>query len=162
MKCQTPPLVAFAATVFAAISLLGICQTSLASAQSAVFRNPAGLSKPNGYTHVVVINASKLILISGQTGADEHGKVPTNFAEQAKRAFLNLQTALTAAGAKTSDLVKLNYYVVGLNPERLQALREARDSFINREHPPTSTLVGVQALFREDVQLEIEAEAVLQ
>jgi 2-iminobutanoate/2-iminopropanoate deaminase len=40
-------------------------------------------------------------------------------------------------------------------------LREARDRIIDKEHPPVSTLVGVQALFREDVEVEVEAEAVI-
>jgi 2-iminobutanoate/2-iminopropanoate deaminase len=40
-------------------------------------------------------------------------------------------------------------------------LREARDSVIDKEHPPASTLAGVQALFREDVQIEIDAEAAI-
>jgi 2-iminobutanoate/2-iminopropanoate deaminase len=43
----------------------------------------------------------------------------------------------------------------------LLALRDARDSFIDPQHPPASTLVGVQALFRDDLQIEIDAEAVL-
>lgn len=42
--------------------------------------------------------------------------------------------------------MKLNHYVVGLNPDRLLALREVRDRFIAKEHPPASTLAGVQAL----------------
>jgi 2-iminobutanoate/2-iminopropanoate deaminase len=41
------------------------------------------------------------------------------------------------------------------------ALREARDSVIDKERLPASTLAGVQALFRDDVQIEIEAEAVI-
>ena len=69
--------------------------------------------------------------------------------------------ALAAAGAKPADLIKINYLVVGLNHEKLIALREARDSVIDKEHPPASTLAGVQALFRDDVQIEIEAEAVI-
>ncbi len=130
-------------------------------AQKAEFRNPPELSKPNGYSHVVVVNHGKLVLISGQVGLDKNGKVAGSFGEQAKLAFANLKVALAAAGAEPRDLVKLNYYVVGLNQQKLLALREARDSVIDMEHPPASTLAGVQALFREDVQVEIEAEAVI-
>jgi enamine deaminase RidA (YjgF/YER057c/UK114 family) len=39
-------------------------------------------------------------------------------------------------------------------------LREARDSVIDKERPPASTLAGAQALFGDDAQIEIEAEAV--
>jgi 2-iminobutanoate/2-iminopropanoate deaminase len=132
-----------------------------ALSQQVQFKNPAELSKPNGYTHVVIVNRGKLIFISGQVGMDKDGKISGDFAEQARQVFANLQAALSAAGAKPSNLVKLNYYVVGLNHEKLLAIREARDRIVDKEHPPASTLAGVQALFRDDVQLEVEAEAVL-
>jgi len=50
--------------------------------------------------------------------------------------------------AKPSGLVKINYFVVGLNHDKLMALREARDGVSDKEHPPVSALAGVQALFR--------------
>lgn len=133
----------------------------VAGAQNAEFLNPPELSRPNGYSHVVVVNRGRLIFISGQVGMNKSGKVAGNFSDQAKSAFANLKTALAAAGAKPVDLVKLTYYVVGLDQEKLLALREARDSVIDREHAPASTLVGVQALFRRDVQVEIDAEAAI-
>jgi 2-iminobutanoate/2-iminopropanoate deaminase len=132
-----------------------------APSQQVEYRNPPELIKPNGYAQVVIVNRGKLIFISGQVGMRKDGKVSSDFADQARQAFANLQAALTAAGAKPTNLVKLNYYVVGLNHDKLLAIRETRDKIIDKEHPPASTLAGVQALFREDVQLEIEAEAVL-
>jgi 2-iminobutanoate/2-iminopropanoate deaminase len=131
------------------------------TSQQVQFKNPSDLSKPNGYTHVVIVNPGKLIFISGQVGVNKDGKISSDFATQARQAFTNLQSALTAAGAAPSNLVKLNYYVVGLTHDKLLAIREARDRIIEKDHPPASTLAGVQALFRDDVQLEIEAEAVL-
>jgi len=133
----------------------------VAASQQVEFKNPPDISKPNGYTHVVIVNRGKLVFISGQVGMDKDGKISTDFTGQARQAFANLQAALAGAGAKPENLVKLNYYVVGLNHEKLLAIREARDKIVNREHPPASTLAGVQALFRDDVQIEIEAEAVL-
>ena len=130
-------------------------------AQSVEFKNPSDLSKPNGYSHVVVVNHGRLIFVSGQVGMDKDGKMAGDFAAQAKQAFTNLKLALAAVGARPSDLVKINYFVVGLNHDKLVALREARDGVIDKEHPPASTLAGVQALFREDVQVEIEAEAMI-
>ena len=129
--------------------------------QQVEYKNPSDLSYPTGYTHVVIVIHGKLIFIAGQVGMDRNGEISSDFAEQARQAFSNIQAALKAAGAKPDNLVKLNYYVVGLTHERLLALRQARDKIIDKDHPPASTLAGVQALFREDVQLEIEAEAVL-
>jgi enamine deaminase RidA (YjgF/YER057c/UK114 family) len=132
-----------------------------ARSQNVEFRNPPELAKPNGYTQAVIVTHGKLVFLSGQVGLEKDGKVVGDFAAQARQAFANIQAALAAVGAKPADLVKLNYYVVGLNHEKLVALREARDKVVDKDHPPASTLAGVQALFREDVQLEIEAEAVI-
>ena len=144
-----------------AIGCVLIGLVPIVRAQSAEFKNPSDLSKPNGYSHVVVVNHGRLVFVSGQVGMDKDGKMASDFAAQAKQAFTNLKLALAAVGAKPSDLVKINYFVVGLNHDKLVALREARDGIIDKDHPPASTLAGVQALFREDVQVEIEAEAVI-
>jgi 2-iminobutanoate/2-iminopropanoate deaminase len=146
----------FFATVCALLGVLPVV-----SAQSVEFKNPPGLSKPTGYSHVAVVNHGRLVFVAGQVGMDKEGKMANDFSAQAKQAFANLKVALAAAGAKPADVVKINYFVVGLNHDKLMALREARDSVIDKEHPPASTLAGVQALFREDAQIEIEAEAVI-
>lgn len=134
---------------------------AVAQAQNVQFKNPPELSKPNGYTHVVVVNRGRLAFISGQVVLNSKGEVSSGFAAQAKQAFANLKTALAAAGATPADIVKLNYYVVGLNHDKLAALRVARDNLLDTQHPPASTLAGVQSLFRDDVQIEIDAEAVI-
>jgi 2-iminobutanoate/2-iminopropanoate deaminase len=113
----------------------------------------------------VVVNRGKLAFISGQVGLNSKGEIFSDFAAQAKQAFANLKTALAAAGATPTAIVKLNYYVVGyvvgLDHDKLAALRIARDSVLDTQHPPASTLAGVQSLFRDDVQIEIDAEAVI-
>lgn len=136
---------------------------SFSLGQSIEFKNPPELSKPNGYSHVVIVNQGKLVRVSGQVSMNAKGEMvgKDDFPAQAKQAFANLKTALNAAGATPQNLVKLNYYVVGLTHEKLLALRAARDGVIDQGHPPASTLVGVQALFREDAQIEIEGEAVI-
>jgi enamine deaminase RidA (YjgF/YER057c/UK114 family) len=134
---------------------------AVAQAQNLQFKNPPELAKPNGYTHVVIVNHGKLAFISGQVGLNSKEEISSEFAAQAKQAFANLKTALAAAGATPADIVKLNYYVVCLNHDKLAALRVARDSVIDKQHPPASTLAGVQSLFRDDVQIEIDAEAIV-
>ena len=80
---------------------------------------------------------------------------PVNSPSKPNLAFAQLETALAVAGAKPADLVRLNYYVVGLKHEKLITLREARDRLICKDRPPPSTRAGVQALFCDDVHLEI-------
>jgi enamine deaminase RidA (YjgF/YER057c/UK114 family) len=49
----------------------------------------------------------------------------------------------------------------GLDKQRLQILRSVRDTYVDKDHPPVSTLAGVQTLFRDDCLIEIEAVAVV-
>ena len=126
------------------------------------FLNPDGLSKPTGYTHVVVARPGKIVYISGQVANDKTGKVvSSDLRAQATQVFANLKTALAAAGATFDDVVKVNYYVKNLKSDMLPVIREVRNGYINKEHPPASTLVGVTALANDDYLLEIEAVAVL-
>lgn len=70
----------------------------------------------------------------------------------------NLRLALAAAGCAPADLLKINYYVVGLDHDRLLAVRAARDQFFPGDKP-ASTLVGVAALFDPDSLVEVELVA---
>jgi 2-iminobutanoate/2-iminopropanoate deaminase len=147
----------FAAGTFA------LAQNGTTVRPSVQFKNSSDISSPAGYSHAVVVNSGKLVFLSGQVGLDKHGEMvgKDDFHAQVAQAFSNLRSALAAAGATPDDLVKLNYYVVGLNHDKLVAIRDVRDQMINKEHPPASTLAGVQSLFREDALIEVEAVAVI-
>jgi enamine deaminase RidA (YjgF/YER057c/UK114 family) len=126
--------------------------------------NPAGLMKPTGYTHVVTATGGKQVYVAGQVSLDAEGNLvgKGDLRAQARQVYLNLRAALAGAGAGPKDLVKLTTFVVGYRPEVLPALREERAAFFGAETPlPASTLVGVQALAREDFLIEIEAVAVV-
>lgn len=126
------------------------------------FINPDTLSKPPGYTHVVVAQPGKLIFLSGQVANDRAGKVVgSDFRAQVEQVFSNIKAALTAAGASFDDVVKINYYVREYSQEKRTAIRETRDKYINKEHPPASTLIGVAALASDDYMVEVEAVAVV-
>jgi enamine deaminase RidA (YjgF/YER057c/UK114 family) len=147
-------------TVFLAITSL-LSLSAAAATPSVEYKAPDGLRKPNNYSHVVVVNQGRLVIVAGQVGTNEKDERPASFADEVKQAFANLKIALAAAGAAPAQVVKLNYYVVGLDADKLKAVREARDAFIDLQHPPASTLVGVAMLFRSDLHIEIEAQAVI-
>ena len=65
---------------------------------------------------------------------DDRGRSPLGSALLAE----NEATAnvLRAAGAKFSDVVKMNLYVVGLKPEHVPVIREVRSRYVSAEHPP--------------------------
>ena len=123
--------------------------------------NPPALSAPTGYTHVVeVTGPNKTIYISGQIAFDKDGKLvgAGDMQAQAEQVFKNLEAALTAAGAKFSDVVKMNSYITDMS--RIQAVRDVRARYF-KESLPASTFVQVAGLVRPDLLLEIEVVAVL-
>ena len=123
--------------------------------------NPAPLSKPTGYTHVVeVTGPAKTVYIAGQIAFDKEGKIvgAGDMAAQAEQVFKNLQSALEAAGAKFSDVVKMNTYITDM--AKAPAVREVRARYFGQT-APASTLVQVVALARPELMLEIEVIAVV-
>ena len=76
------------------------------------FINPATLSKPPGYTHVVEVMGGRTIYIAGQIALDSSGKVVerSDFRAQAEQVFANLKLALESVGATFKDVIKLNMY----------------------------------------------------
>jgi len=123
--------------------------------------NPPTLSTPTGYTHVVeVTGPAKMVYIAGQIAFDKEGKVvgAGDMAAQAEQVFKNLQSALDAAGAKFSDVVKMNTYITDM--AKAPAVREVRARYFGQT-APASTLVQVVALARPELMLEIEVIAVV-
>jgi enamine deaminase RidA (YjgF/YER057c/UK114 family) len=115
---------------------------------------------PLGYSHIVEVRGGRTLYIAGQLALDQNGKLVghNDFRAQIKQVFENLKTRLEEVGASFKDVVKLNYYLTDASD--LQALRDTRDSYINTENPPASTLVIVKQLVREEYLIEVEAIAV--
>jgi len=116
---------------------------------------------PLGYSHVVEVRGGRTLYIAGQLALDKDGNLAGrgDFRAQVKQVFENLKARLEEGGATFKDVVKLNYYLTDASD--LQALRDTRNSYINTENPPASTLVVVKQLVREEYLLEIEAIAVV-
>ncbi len=123
--------------------------------------NPPALSTPTGYTHIVeVTGPAKTVYISGQIAYDKDGKLvgPGDMKAQAEQVFKNLQAALDAAGAKFSDVVKMNTYITDM--DKAPAVREVRARYFG-DATPASTFVKVAGLVRPELMLEIEVVAVV-
>ncbi len=115
---------------------------------------------PAGYSHVVEVKGGRTLYVAGQVALDKSGNLVGrgDFRAQTQQVFENIRSRLEEVGASFKDVVKLNYYVTETSD--LPALREVRDSFVNREQPPASTLVAVKRLVREEFMIEVEAIAV--
>jgi len=123
--------------------------------------DPDGLYHPPTYSHVAVGRGSSIVFVSGQVGYDENGQlVGDDHASQGERAFQNVRTAVEAAGASVEDVVKITIYVVDHGPGVLETLMAARASVFG-EHKPASTYLGVAALARPGLLVEVDAVAVL-
>ncbi|MBM2622491.1 RidA family protein [Actinoplanes sp. LDG1-06] len=121
---------------------------------------PAGPPPPNGYSHAVSFTGPTVV-VSGQVPLDADGRLVggDDTLEQTRQVFRNIETALAAAGASMSDVVKLTIFLT--NVADLPAFRAARDEFIDLERPPASSLVQVAALVHPGFRVEVEALAVL-
>lgn len=141
--------------------LLPVLAFAQARAPQVKRTNPPTLSKPTGYTHVVEVSGSvKTIYISGQIAFDKDGVLvgAGDMKAQAEQVFRNLEAALAAAGAKFSDVVKMNTYTTDMS--QAQAIRDARAKYL-ADPTPASTLVQVVRLARPELMLEIEVVAVV-
>lgn len=128
------------------------------------FSNPTTLAKPPGYSYVVeAAGPSRTVYFAGQLGLDMDNKfvgAPGDFRAQCTQAFDNMTLALKAAGARWSDVVKINNFLVDIQAN-MATFREVRDRYLNAKAPPASTTIGVPALARPGGLFEIEAIAVL-
>jgi reactive intermediate/imine deaminase len=124
--------------------------------------NPPALSTPTGYTHIVeVTGPNRTIYISGQIAYDKDGRIvgaPGDMKAQAEQVFKNLEAALSAAGAKFSDVVKMNSYITDMS--KIQAVRDVRALYF-KDVSPASTFVQVAGLVRPELLLEVEVIAVV-
>ena len=130
------------------------------------FINPPTL--PNWeqtFSQIVIVShdSANTVYISGQVSVDENQNLigEGDLKAQALRAFQNLEIALTAAAAKTTDVVKLNIYVKSYHLENAVAVREALRRYFPEKNLPASTWLGVQSLAKEGFLIEVDAIAVV-
>jgi enamine deaminase RidA (YjgF/YER057c/UK114 family) len=126
--------------------------------------NPPELFKPAHFTQVVTTRRPKTIFVSGQTALDAKHELlgKDDLAAQAKQAFQNLRMALAAGGAEPSDVVKINVYIVNYQEKHLGVLQKGLTECFGKERGFASTLIGVAALARPGLLIEVEAIAVVE
>ncbi len=115
------------------------------------------------YAYAAVANdITQLIYTAGACPLDGSGAVTpiADVAGQAALAMTNLASALRAAGAELTDVVKTTIYVASSQrPDLTTAWEVVRSRF--GDHDAPSTLLGVTTLGYPDQLVEIEAVAAL-
>lgn len=102
-----------------------------------------------------------MLIISGQVALNKQGDLvgKNDLAKQTEQIFTNIKNILEDAGGNMDNLIKTSIYLTDV--DKIQIFRDVRDKFINLKYPPTSTLVQVSKLFRDDILIEIEATAII-
>ncbi|MFD3960640.1 MULTISPECIES: RidA family protein [Streptomyces] len=128
--------------------------------------DPEGLPKIGAYRQVSVATGSRLVFVAGQVAWDADGTTvgAGDLVAQVEQCYLNIGTALAAAGGSFDDVAKLTVYVVGWTPDKLPLFLEGAGraaAKLGVTPVPPGTLVGVAALDVPEHLVEIEATAVL-
>ncbi|MFC9057024.1 RidA family protein [Streptomyces sp. NPDC057074] len=128
--------------------------------------NPADLPEIDVYRQVSVASGTRLVFVAGQVAWDADGTTvgEGDLAAQVEQCYVNVGTALAAAGATFADVAKLNVHVVDWTPGKMPLLLEGITRAAARlgETPAApATLLGVAALDVPEHLVEVEATAVV-
>ena len=99
------------------------------------------------------IRLGNLLFTAGAVGTDVEGKVPDDIREQTRNTLENLRAVLTAAGTSLTQVLKSTVYLTDMN--EFAAMNDVYRSFFTGD-PPARTTVGVMALARPEMRIEIE------
>ena len=127
--------------------------------------NPPGAfaSVPLGFSQAIKVGApGGLIFVAGQGPLDERSRVVGvgDIETQARAAFANAARVLAAAGSSFKDVVKMVVYCSDIDHQRA-AIRKVRGEFVDRDHPPASTMIEVAKFAEADMLIEVDVTAVL-
>lgn len=144
-------------------TLVSAAQTTQPSNVELAIVNPPGLydPAPNGYSHAVVASGGRrLVMIAGQGGEDESGRLSPRFADQVRQAYANLRRVLAAVGARPDQVMKLTTFVAGYDQSLLAAMTEEVKTMFGAALP-AQTLVPVPRLALDGMLFEVDAVVVL-
>ena len=115
------------------------------------------------YSQAIVTTGTKLVYCAGQVGVDRDGNVVggADVVAQCRQALKNLAVVLAESGARPADVARLHIYVVDHKPEYLQPVMAEITAFFAGVAQPAGSWIGVAALARPDLLIEIEATAVI-
>ncbi len=122
---------------------------------------PKSLQDPRPrYSLAILTDPGKLLFIAGQTASDNDGNVVGvgDIESQAKQVFEKIKTIVEEAGGTLADIVKTTVYIT--DAKYREGQRKVRSQYL-KDDPPTSTLIIVKGLAREEFLIEIESIAVL-
>jgi enamine deaminase RidA (YjgF/YER057c/UK114 family) len=157
VRTQSNDRRAFLAGALACVA--GLATASAAEAETK--SRPVGLypaeapAADSGYTPGILAEGRKMVFVSGQGPRDRNADMET----QMRQTFEAIGKVLQTAGASMKDIVILRSYFVNIARD-LPVYRKVRKDYLSKPYP-ASTAVGVPALAMTDLQIEIEAVALI-
>ncbi len=102
-----------------------------------------------------------LIFLSGQASIDENGELVGvgNFDRQVEQTFANIKRVLESAGSSMDKIVKVTIYLTDM--ANFPKIVEARGKYFKQPWP-ADTIVQVGALGLPELEIEIEAVALVE
>ncbi len=125
--------------------------------------NPTALydPAPNGYSHAVVAKGgSEIAYIAGQGGEDSTGALSTDFSDQVRQAYKNLNIVLQSLKAHPNQVTKITTYVVNYDQTMLEEMTK-QVKLLFGDTLPAQTLVPVPRLALDGMLFEVDAIVIL-
>jgi enamine deaminase RidA (YjgF/YER057c/UK114 family) len=111
----------------------------------------------DGFHFAPAVRAGNLLILSGQIGLDEQGRVPESAEDEFRRAWQGIGVTLREAGLDYAHIVEYTTFHVGLQAT-LPVFMKVRDEFI--EPPwPAWTAIGITELAVPGARVEIRVIA---
>jgi enamine deaminase RidA (YjgF/YER057c/UK114 family) len=146
---KTPILVAVA------IALAG---TTVVPAHAAQYLKPTVAER--SYAAGVVTKGGRTVWLAGMGGTkDAQGKTITNFADQTRQAFRNIERTIKSAGGTLDDLVTMT--VMLRNQSDGDEFVKIRSEFFKHNKFPASMLITAKDFANSDLLVEIQSVAVI-
>lgn len=133
---------------------------------SVELRTSADLLQQDLYRPIAVTRGSRHVFLAGQVGVHPSGEVAApDLAGQVRAAVGNVVAAVRSVGGSPADVARLTAFVVGWSPSTREpferGLAEAQTEHGLADPLPPLTVIGVQALYRPELLVEVEGIAVL-
>lgn len=122
---------------------------------------PEGWDRPSGYSNGVLAEGAQ-VFVAGLIGWDEKGRFADGFIAQLEQALENTVAVLENAGAGPEHMVRMTWYVKGLDAYRdnLSEIGRIYRRIMGKNYPAMA-VVGVEDLVERQALLEIETTAVI-
>lgn len=122
---------------------------------------PEGWPRPSGYSNGILAEG-KQVHVAGMIGWNEKGEFPQGFVEQLAQTLRNTVAVLAEADAGPEHVVRMTWYVKGLDEYR-NNLAEIGRTYreIMGKNFPVMAVVGVADLVASKALVEIESTAVI-